>query len=97
MKLGLIIQRRPHQNIKNELSTFQRGKWLNFDHEELTIMEALDKLNDLIDESDPDVDMPNIIHAFQTAERIRMDHPDEDWFHLVGLVHDLGKVCTCEN
>ena len=55
-------------------------------------MEALDKLNDLIDESDPDLDLPNIIHAFQTAERIRLDHPNEDWFQLVGLVHDLGKV-----
>merc|ERR1712150_326348 len=67
-------------------------KWLQFNHEELTIMDALDKLNDLIDESDPDLDLPNIIHAFQTAERIRLDHPNEDWFQLVGLVHDLGKI-----
>ena len=58
-------------------------------------MEALDKLNDLIDESDPDLDLPNIIHAFQTAERIRLDHPNEDWFQLVGLIHDLGKVRVC--
>ena len=55
-------------------------------------MEALDKLNDLIDESDPDLDLPNIIHAFQTAERIRSDHPDDEWFQVTGLVHDLGKV-----
>ena len=73
----------------------QHKKWLQFDHEELTVMEALDKLNDLIDESDPDLDLPNIIHAFQTAERIRLDHPNEDWFQLVGLVHDLGKVKVC--
>ena len=57
-------------------------------------MDALDKLNDLIDESDPDLDLPNIIHAYQTAESIRLDHPNEDWFQLVGLVHDLGKVKT---
>ena len=49
-------------------------------------------LNDLVDESDPDLDLPNIVHAFQTAERIREEHPDKDWFHLVGLIHDLGKV-----
>jgi len=55
-------------------------------------MEALDKLNDLVDESDPDLDLPNIVHAFQTAERIRKDYPDFDWFHLVGLIHDLGKI-----
>ena len=36
--------------------------------------------------------MPNSVHAFQTAERIRESHPDLDWFHLVGLVHDLGKI-----
>ena len=56
-------------------------------------MEALEMLNELVDESDPDIDMPNIVHAFQTAERIREDHPDQDWFHLTGLIHDLGKVC----
>lgn len=55
-------------------------------------MDALIKLNDLVDESDPDADIPNIVHAFQTAERIRMDFPDDDWFHLTGLIHDLGKV-----
>ena len=49
-------------------------------------------LNDLVDESDPDLDLPNIVHAFQTAERIREEHPEKDWFHLVGLIHDLGKV-----
>ena len=56
-------------------------------------MEALDRLNDLVDESDPDTDLPNIVHAFHTAERIRYAHPDRDWFHLTGLIHDLGKVC----
>jgi hypothetical protein len=30
-----------------------------------------DMLNNLVDESDPDLDLPNIVHAFQTAERIR--------------------------
>lgn len=57
----------------------------------MPIMAALEKLNDLIDESDPDVDMPNIVHAFQTAEEIRAKHPDQDWFHLTGLIHDLGE------
>lgn len=57
----------------------------------MPIMAALEKLNDLIDESDPDVDMPNIVHAFQTAEEIRAKHPDQEWFHLTGLIHDLGK------
>ncbi len=43
----------------------------------MTIMEALVELNKVIDDSDPDVDVPNIYHAFQTAERIRQLHPDK--------------------
>merc|ERR1712107_350868 len=66
--------------------------WLKFNHMEATIMEALDMLNELVDESDPDLDLPNIVHAFQTAERIREEHPDKEWFQLVGLIHDLGKI-----
>lgn len=49
-------------------------------------------MNDLIDESDPDIDLPNIVHAFQTAERARLEYPEWDWLHLTGLIHDLGKV-----
>eukprot|EP00794_Sanderia_malayensis_P014058 gene14058-15522_t len=68
------------------------AKWGSLDKAEMTIFEAVFMLDDLIDESDPDIDLPNSVHAFQTAERIRAKHPDKDWFHLVGLVHDLGKV-----
>jgi len=51
-------------------------------------------LDELVDDSDPDVDIPNSIHDFQTAERIREQWAgaEYDWFHLVGLLHDLGKV-----
>ncbi|XP_073940871.1 inositol oxygenase isoform X1 [Castor canadensis] len=63
-----------------------------FSYKKMTVMEAVDMLDDLVDESDPDVNFPNSFHAFQTAEGIRKVHPDKDWFHLVGLLHDLGKV-----
>lgn len=69
-----------------------RDNWLRFDKCKMTVKEALVKLNDLVDESDPDTDLPNIVHAFQTAEKIRANHPDLDWFHLTGLIHDMGKV-----
>uniref|UniRef100_A0A674K5S1 Inositol oxygenase n=1 Tax=Terrapene triunguis TaxID=2587831 RepID=A0A674K5S1_9SAUR len=58
----------------------------------MSIMEALDLLDNVVDESDPDVDFPNSYHAYQTAEGIRRAHPDKDWFQLVGLLHDMGKV-----
>nr|XP_055183839.1 inositol oxygenase isoform X2 [Nyctereutes procyonoides] len=63
-----------------------------FSYKKMTVLEAVDMLDELVDESDPDVDFPNSYHAFQTAEGIRKAHPDKDWFHLVGLLHDLGKV-----
>ncbi|XP_071849493.1 inositol oxygenase-like isoform X1 [Apostichopus japonicus] len=81
-----------HTNQTFDFVEKKHAKYRQFNKAEMTIMEALEFMNTLIDESDPDVDVPNIYHAFQTAERIREQHPDQDWFHLVGLIHDLGKV-----
>lgn len=89
------VKRTYYTMHKNQCMDFVRSrmnKWMKFNHAEMTIMEALELLNSLLDESDPDSDLPNIVHAFQTAERIRATHPDQDWFHLTGLIHDLGKV-----
>ena len=60
----------------------------------MTIRGALELLETFVDESDPDVDVENVYHAFQTAESIRRSNPDLDWFPLVGLIHDLGKVMS---
>lgn len=81
-----------HTNQTVDFVQDRMSDWLSFSHFKSTIKDALIKLNDLVDESDPDVDIPNIVHAFQTAERIREEHPDKDWFHITGLIHDLGKV-----
>ena len=81
-----------HTNQTVDFVRKKHDKWLKFNHFQATIMEALEMLNDLVDESDPDTELPNIVHAFQTAERIRCDHPDKEWLQLVGLIHDLGKV-----
>ena len=71
---------------------FQIAHWTQFNHTELNILDALEKLNIIVDESDPDVDVPNSVHAYQTAERIRQAHPDKPWLQLTGLIHDLGKL-----
>lgn len=57
----------------------------------MTIWEGLEKLNKLLDESDPDTELSQIDHAIQTAEAIRRDGKPR-WFQLVGLIHDLGKL-----
>ncbi len=57
----------------------------------LTVLEALDFLDTLVDDSDPDISLSQSEHLLQTAEAIRADG-HEDWFVLTGLIHDLGKV-----
>ncbi|XP_038997159.1 inositol oxygenase 1-like [Hibiscus syriacus] len=59
---------------------------------EMSIWECCELLNEFVDESDSDLDEPQIQHLLQTAEAIRKDYPDEDWLHLTALIHDLGKV-----
>ena len=57
------------------------------------VWEAMDRLNELVDDSDPDTDLSQIEHNLQTAEAIRAaGHPA--WFQLTGFIHDLGKVLT---
>ena len=69
----------------------QKTRWLQFNQREMTPWEGLDFLNTLVDESDPDINLPQIAHLLQTAEAIKADgHPD--WFVLTGFIHDLGKV-----
>ncbi|KFO69188.1 Inositol oxygenase, partial [Cuculus canorus] len=47
----------------------------------MSLMEALELLDGVVDESDPDVDFPNSFHAYQTAQAIRHAHPDKGHAH----------------
>lgn len=57
----------------------------------MAIWEAMEKLNTLIDESDPDTSLSQIEHLLQTAEAIRRDGKPR-WMQVTGLIHDLGKL-----
>lgn len=57
----------------------------------MTVWEAMEKLNTLIDESDPDTSLSQIEHLLQTAEAIRRDGKPR-WMQVTGLIHDLGKL-----
>ena len=58
---------------------------------QMGVWEAMEYLNTLVDDSDPDTDLSQIEHLLQAAESIRRDgHPR--WFILTGLIHDLGKI-----
>jgi len=55
------------------------------------VWEAMEKLNTLIDESDPDTSLSQIQHLLQTAEAMRRDGKPK-WMQVTGLIHDLGKL-----
>ncbi|XP_037538790.1 inositol oxygenase [Nematolebias whitei] len=86
-----------HTNQTVEFVKTKSSEWTQFNHTQMGMMDALMSLDQLVDESDPDVDFPNSFHAFQTAEGIRQEHPDKDWFQLVGLIHDVGKTLALWN
>src|SRR5260370_41907486 len=64
---------------------------LGLEQSEMTVLEAMEYLNTLVDDSDPDIDLAQREHLLQTSEAIRADGHD-DWFVLTGLIHDLGKI-----
>lgn len=69
----------------------KRAEYLPLNHRQMGVWEAMEYLNTLVDDSDPDTDLTQIEHLMQTAEAIRADgHPR--WFILTGLIHDLGKI-----
>eukprot|EP00121_Abeoforma_whisleri_P016243 Awhi_evm1s14910 len=78
------------QTVEYVRSEFQ--KWTQLNHGEFTLWEVLDILNEIVDESDPDTTAAQKAHSFQTAERCRKMYPDNDWMHLLGLIHDCGKL-----
>lgn len=69
----------------------KRAEYLSHSRRQMTVWEAMEYLNQLVDDSDPDTDLSQLEHLLQTAEQIRRDgHPR--WFILTGLIHDLGKI-----
>jgi inositol oxygenase len=78
-----------HQTVDFVLS--KEREFLPKDKRKMGIWEAMEYLNTLVDDSDPDTDLSQIQHLLQTAEEIRKaGHPR--WFILTGLIHDLGKI-----
>lgn len=82
--------------LNHKLQTYdfvceKENEFLKFDKKEMSLWDAVDFLNTLVDDSDPDIDLDQLQHLLQTSEAIRADgHPD--WFVLTGFLHDVGKV-----
>src|SRR6476469_3396975 len=81
-------------NHKYQTYEFVREKqreFLQFNRKEMRPWDAMEFLNTLVDDSDPDTNLDQLQHLLQTGEAIKADgHPD--WFILTGFIHDMGKV-----
>ncbi|XP_057500198.1 inositol oxygenase 1-like [Actinidia eriantha] len=84
--------RKNHIYQTYEFAKKKKEEYGKLDKAMMSIWECCELLNEFVDESDPDLDEPQIEHLLQTAEAIRRDYPNEDWLHLTALIHDLGKV-----
>jgi inositol oxygenase len=78
-----------HQTLAFVLE--KKRQYLSKSRRQMGIWEAMEYLNTLVDDSDPDTDLSQIEHLMQCAEAIRAEgHPR--WMILTGLIHDLGKI-----
>jgi inositol oxygenase len=80
-----------HKYQTYEFVQEKRKEFLQFNRREMKPWQAMEFLNTLVDDSDPDIELDQLQHLLQSAEAIRADgHPD--WFVLTGFIHDMGKV-----
>ena len=86
-----VLQAEPPPARRSNSSARSATAYLGLNRRRMSIFDALDYLNTLVDDSDPDIELDQLQHLLQTSEAIRADG-HEDWFVLTGLVHDLGKV-----
>jgi len=83
--------RQNHLHQTYEFAQAKRKEFLGLNRRKMGIWEAMEYLNTLVDDSDPDTDLSQLQHLLQAAEHIRADGQPR-WFILTGLVHDLGKM-----
>jgi len=84
--------REQHTNQDYEYVMKKREEHLKFDKCVKTVWEMAEYLDTVTDDSDPDTDLTQLMHAIQTAEACRKAYPDDDWMHVAAFIHDLGKI-----
>ena len=69
----------------------KKAEYLTLDRKVMGVWEAMEFLNELVDDSDPDGSFTQIEHLLMCAEAARRDGKP-DWFVVTCLIHDLGKI-----
>ena len=80
-----------HEKQTVAYNLWVRNQYNAREKHEMTVWEAMEKLNTLVDESDPDTELGQIQHLLQAAEAMRRDGRPR-WMQVTGLIHDLGKL-----
>jgi len=82
------------ENHRRQTLAFARAQAASFgrlDRREMGAWEAMEYLDTLVDDSDPDTELSQLAHLLQSAEAARRDGQPE-WMQLTALIHDLGKI-----
>jgi len=69
----------------------KKSEYLPPRRQRMGVWQAFGSLDRFVDDSDPDLELPQVDHALQTAERLRAAGKP-DWLVLTGFLHDVGKV-----
>lgn len=86
-----------HQNHRMQTVEFVRKKQAEFsplNRGQMSVWEAIEKLDTIVDDSDPDTENSQLMHAMQSGEAAR-EAGMAPWFILTCFIHDLGKILCC--
>ncbi|MFN3238179.1 MAG: inositol oxygenase family protein [Pseudomonadales bacterium] len=84
-------------NHRHQTLDFARGKlkhYATLNRKQMSVWQAMQLLDSIVDDSDPDTELSQLDHSLQTAEAIRAAG-EPRWLQLTGFIHDLGKVLCC--
>ncbi|KAK0728791.1 inositol oxygenase [Lasiosphaeria miniovina] len=88
---AFYVEQHARQTVAYNVAARQRFHSAGRARAEMTVWQAIEKLDALVDDSDPDTQLSQMQHLLQSAEAIRRDGKPR-WMQLVGLIHDLGKL-----
>jgi inositol oxygenase len=85
------LYRENHARQTLDFVLTRKAEYLPPRRRRMGVWEAIEFLDTLVDESDPDTGLSQLAHALQAGEALRAAGAPP-WLVLTGFVHDLGKV-----
>jgi hypothetical protein len=83
---------RAHHGLDRGREQALRRRFLDVRPMPMTIADAMTYYNDIVDESDPDMEHePQLLHAIQCAMGAKASGLPE-WGIVIGFIHDVGKL-----